>query len=102
MAERGRAKKLFDETVAWFADRNDDWIFSFVSICETLDLNPEYMRGGLLRWKEKKLARTHAPSQRTKSDGWLPPRSKGPFMKLSVGKHRGQTHDFVATDFSAK
>ena len=67
MAERGRAKKLFDETVAWFADRNDDWIFSFVSICETLDLNPEYMRGGLLRWKEKKLARTHAPSQRTKA-----------------------------------
>ena len=67
MAERGRARKLFDETVAWFLDRNDDWIFSFVSICEILDLKPEYVRGGLLRWKEKQLARTHAHSPGTKA-----------------------------------
>src|SRR5262245_66568030 len=66
MAERGRAKKLLDETMAWFLDPNDDWTFSFVSICEILHLNPEYVRGGLLRWKEKKLARTHALSGATK------------------------------------
>jgi hypothetical protein len=63
VAERGRAKKLFDETMHWFLDRNDDWIFSFGSVCEMLQLNPEYVRGGLLRWKEKKLARTHADSR---------------------------------------
>ena len=57
MAERGRRKKLFDETVDWFLDRNDDWIFSFGSVCEILRLNPEYVRRGLLRWKDKKLAR---------------------------------------------
>src|SRR5215813_4955423 len=45
MAERGRAKQLLDETVAWFLDRNDDWAFSFVSICEILQLNPEYVCG---------------------------------------------------------
>jgi len=67
MAERGRAKKLFDETVAWFLDRNDDWIFSFVSICQILNLNPEYVRGGLFRWKEKTIARTHAHSPGTKA-----------------------------------
>src|SRR5215510_12395927 len=63
MAERGRAKKLLDETMAWFLDRNDDWTFSFVSICEILDLNPEYVRGGLLRWKEKNLARANTHSR---------------------------------------
>lgn len=62
MAERGRAKKLFDETSHWFLDRNDDWIFSFGSVCEILQLNPEYVRGGLLRWKEKKLERAHTHS----------------------------------------
>jgi len=67
MAERGRAKKLLDETVAWFLDRNDDWTFSFVSICEILQLNPEYVCGGLLRWKEKKLARTNTHSPGTKA-----------------------------------
>ena len=66
MAERGKAKKLFDETVDWFLDENDDWIFSFGSICEVLRLNPEYVRQGLLRWKEKKLARNPAPHSRGK------------------------------------
>lgn len=66
MAERGKAKKLFDETVDWFLDENDDWIFSFGSICEVLRLNPEYVRGGLLRWKEKKLARANTHSQGNK------------------------------------
>jgi hypothetical protein len=66
MAERGKAKKLFDETVDWFLDENDDWIFSFGSICEVLRLNPEYVRGGLLRWKEKKLARANIHSRGNK------------------------------------
>jgi hypothetical protein len=67
MAERGQAKKLFDETVDWFLDENDDWIFSFGSVCEILQLNPEYVRGGLLRWKEKQqLARAHTHSRGNK------------------------------------
>jgi len=57
MAERGRPKKLFNETVGWFLDRDDDWPFSFESVCGVLRLNPDYVRRGLLRWKEKKLAR---------------------------------------------
>jgi hypothetical protein len=56
MAERGRPKKLFNETVDWFLDRNDDWPFSFESVCEILRLNPDYVRRGLLQWKAKKLA----------------------------------------------
>jgi hypothetical protein len=65
MAQSGRRKKLFKETDDWITAQDDDRIFSFVSICEILQLNPEYARQGLLRWKEKKLAR-RAPHSREK------------------------------------
>ena len=57
MAQSGRGKKLFNEAQDWIMEQDDDWMFSFVSICEILRLNPEYVRQGLLQWKEKKLAR---------------------------------------------
>jgi hypothetical protein len=63
MAQSGRRKKLFKETDDWIRAQDDDWIFSFVSICEILRLNPEYVRQGLRRWKEKKLAH-RAPQSR--------------------------------------
>jgi hypothetical protein len=66
MAERGRRKKLFKESEDWIMGRDDDWIFSFVSVCELLRFNPEYVRRGLLRWKEKKLARNPTPHSRGK------------------------------------
>ena len=36
------------------ADESDDreWPYSFVNICEILNLNPGYLRGGLQQWKE--------------------------------------------------
>jgi hypothetical protein len=63
MAQSGRRKKLFKDTEDWIMAQDDNWIFSFVSICEILRLNPEYVRRGLLRWKEKKLTR-RAPQSR--------------------------------------
>jgi hypothetical protein len=48
--ETGR--KLFQEAEKWFLDQNSDSICSFSSICETLGLHPDYMRRGLLSWKE--------------------------------------------------
>jgi hypothetical protein len=57
MAQSGRGKKLFNEAEDWLMEQDNDWIFSFVSVCELLRFNPEYMRRGLLRWKEEKLAR---------------------------------------------
>ena|SRR5882724_8584856 len=66
MAQSGRAKKLFNDSEDWIMGRDDDWIFSFVSVCELLRFNPEYVRQGLLRWKEKKLARNPTPHSRGK------------------------------------
>jgi hypothetical protein len=47
-------KKLFQEAENWILDKNTDWPFSFENICETLKLNPDYIRQGLLVWKEAK------------------------------------------------
>jgi hypothetical protein len=72
MARSGRRKKLFNESEDWIMGWDDDWIFSFVSVCELLGFNPEYVRRGLLRWKEKKLARIPTPHSRAKKmmDGY--------------------------------
>jgi hypothetical protein len=51
-----KARKLFNDTESWITQADGDWIFSFTSVCEILGLNPEYVRRGLVRWKEKKLA----------------------------------------------
>src|SRR5262245_50419660 len=54
LAKRGSARRLFTEAEEWILEKNSDWIFSFKNICDTLGFNPEYVRQGLVRWKEKK------------------------------------------------
>ena len=54
LAKRGSAGRLFTEAEEWILEKGSDWIFSFKNICETLGFNPEYVRQGLLCWKEKK------------------------------------------------
>lgn len=51
-ARAGKGKKLFEETERWIFERDVEWLFSFESICETLRLNPGYLRRGLLQWKQ--------------------------------------------------
>lgn len=51
---RGRA--LFRNAEEWIEEEDSDWLFSFENICEVLDLDPHYVRQGLLRWKERSLA----------------------------------------------
>jgi hypothetical protein len=47
-------KKLFREAEDWILEKNTEWLFSFENICEALQLNPDYIRRGLLVWKEAK------------------------------------------------
>ena len=52
-----KGKALFREIEEWILERDSSRIFSFESICEALELNPRYVRQGLMRWKEKELRR---------------------------------------------
>jgi hypothetical protein len=55
LAQRERERRLFREAEEWILERNSDWFFSFENICETLQLHPDYIRQGLMVWKEAKL-----------------------------------------------
>jgi hypothetical protein len=46
---RGRAR--FQEAEDWLFHETSDWLFSFEKICEVLNLNPDYIRAGLTRWR---------------------------------------------------
>ena len=49
-----KRKKLFLDTEEWISAIDRDWVFSFEAVCETLGLNPEYVRQGLLRWQDRR------------------------------------------------
>ena len=47
---------LHDEAELWFLADEPGWLFSFVSICEACDINPAFLREGLLAWKTRQLS----------------------------------------------
>jgi hypothetical protein len=59
-ADKGRRERLFKEAEEWLLDQDSSWPFSFEAICATLELNSDYLREGLLRWRDRFLARPDA------------------------------------------
>jgi hypothetical protein len=51
-ARYGKSKRLFDATHEWFFGGGDS-MFGFENICDVLDLNCDYIRAGLRRWREE-------------------------------------------------
>jgi len=47
-------EKLLLETEEWI-NSNDDGVFSFINVCETLGLDTEALRKGLQRWRAKQM-----------------------------------------------
>jgi len=52
-----KGKRLLSEAEEWLLmeQNGEDWLFSFDNVCETLGLNPGYIREGLLRWRHHRL-----------------------------------------------
>ena len=44
-----RPRRLLAEVDAWMASDATDWPFAFVTICHTLNIDPDYVRAGLRR-----------------------------------------------------
>ena len=58
-------RQLFEGAAAWINCTSKDHLFSFESITEALDIEPNYFRRGLADWHKR-----HVAAQRT---GSLPP-----------------------------
>jgi hypothetical protein len=53
LAKGRRAQRLFREVDEWLSADDCSWPFSFVNICEVLDLDANYIRTGLKLWRER-------------------------------------------------
>jgi hypothetical protein len=56
-------RERFREAEHWIMEETDDWLFSFVNVCELLGLDPRYLRQGLQQWKQKALEKEKACSR---------------------------------------
>src|SRR5512134_1581288 len=52
-----RGRMLFENAEQWILEKDNDWFLSFESICETFSLDANYLRRGLLRWREAQRSR---------------------------------------------
>jgi len=62
-ARDAHGQQLFEEAQGWITSTDRGWFFSYENICETLEINPEYLRRGLENWRNRVLgASRHARS----------------------------------------
>jgi hypothetical protein len=54
-ASTSKGQRLFRDADEWIAHEDKRWVFSFDNVCDMLDINPEYMRMGLRKWKDKRI-----------------------------------------------
>ena len=52
-AKDNHGRQLFADADTWVSCEDSDWYFSFENICETLEINPAYLRRGLRDWRHQ-------------------------------------------------
>ena len=50
-AKGRRCQNLFNDAEAWIRNQDARWPYSFEHICDVLNINPDYLRIGLMRWR---------------------------------------------------
>jgi hypothetical protein len=73
LARKPEERVLFVDAERWIFDDGVEFI-SFYNICDTLKIDPAYLRRGLLAWKRCQLERM------------LPPAAKGRWRNLTHGQ----------------
>lgn len=73
-----RQRRLLKETEEWVGSPDTSWPFSFENICAALDIEADYLRTGLRRWKGVLLAQRNRQEQ---------PVGHSPFRRVSGRRH---------------
>jgi len=50
-AKGRRCQNLFNDAEAWIKNQDARWPYSFEHICDVLNISPNYLRIGLMRWR---------------------------------------------------
>ena len=61
-AKDGHGRQLFADADTWVSSEDRDWYFSFENICETLDINPAYLRRGVQEWRRRAIMLGRQPA----------------------------------------
>ena len=114
-AATNKGQRLFREADEWITHEDKRWVFSFDNVCDMLDINADYMRVGLNKWKERKIeliARRRAEAEAAAADPALPappaaaptpaPKPAKVFAKPAGVHHREHEHRVRSTHASAK
>jgi hypothetical protein len=118
-APTNKGQRLFREADEWIAHEDKRWVFSFDNVCDMLDINANYMRIGLRRWKERKIeliARLRVEAEAAAAGAALNPSQPEPveiapvekpkpakeFTKPGAVRHRKREHRVRARYASAK
>jgi len=48
-----KAHQLFIDAEEWICSEDRSWPFSFENVCDLLQINAQYLRRGLVMWKER-------------------------------------------------
>ncbi|OGZ46215.1 MAG: hypothetical protein A3C84_01720 [Candidatus Ryanbacteria bacterium RIFCSPHIGHO2_02_FULL_48_12] len=57
LANKTHQKRLYTEAAAWLFGDDTTWHFSFLNICDLLDLDAGYLRIGITQWREHTIKR---------------------------------------------
>ena len=83
LARKPRGKQLFQHAEEWFLETDGEELFSFENICQTLGLHPDYIRQGLMVWKEAKLKLSSVDAPLASHPRLARSRVKHPSIRLS-------------------
>src|SRR4029453_18575722 len=83
LARKPSGKQLFRDAEKWFLDKENEALYSFENICDTLGLHPDPIRKGLLVWKEAKLKLSSVEAQCAARPKLTKSRVKHPPIRLS-------------------
>jgi hypothetical protein len=83
LARNPGGKQRFKKAEEWFLEKDSESLFSFENICEILELHPDYMRQGILCWKEEKLKRYSVEGHRVGRPKLARTRVTHPSVRLS-------------------
>ncbi len=56
-ARDSKRRQLYVDAEAWILDPEDEGPFSFDNVCDLLGMNPDYLRVGLLDWRDRERTR---------------------------------------------
>jgi len=57
--------RLFKDAEEWIFEDDHEWPFSFINICEAVDIDPKYLRKGLSHWKKRATPEVNARCLKT-------------------------------------